>query len=298
MEGREAGAPPLPVETHHLDGEAGEISVPGDIMPGPSPNAIQMVGVAYGILFVIVGAFLWRSGRFSRTVRYILLAVTILLGFSIFSPMLPYMFQELVANAGFRAGAGLLGAAFGMVLFFLLAFLFGRHFCGYLCPIGAVQEAASLVPAPKFRLPWKPLSSITRGLVFLLILWCGLALSLPVLHFFGIRQFFTLTFSAGFVVFSCLVVVSLFFYRPFCRFVCPVGAIFQVVATPALWKIRRTDACIECGKCEKACPTSEAGKEDSKGECYLCQRCMDACPVAGALRYGGKPGRENTGSDP
>jgi len=105
-------------------------------------------------------------------------------------------------------------------------------------------------------------------------------------------------FFRGFVVFSCLVVVSLFFYRPFCRFVCPVGAIFQVVATPALWKIRRTDACIECGKCEKACPTSEAGKEDSKGECYLCQRCMDACPVAGALRYGGKPGRENTGSDP
>jgi len=294
MERRETGCPPLPIETHYLDVDEGGISIPGDIMPGPGPNTIQMVGVAYGILFVIVGALLWRSGKFTRTVRYILLAVTILLGFSIFSPMLPYMFQELVANTGFRAGAGLLGAAFGMALFFLLAFLFGRHFCGYLCPIGAVQEVASLVPAPKLRLPWKPLSVIARGLVFLFILWCGLALSLPVLHFFGIRQFFTLTFSAGFVVFSCLVVVSLFFYRPFCRFVCPVGAIFQVVATPALWKIRRTDACIDCGKCEKACPTSEAGKEDSKGECYLCHRCMDACPVAGALRYGGKPRREET----
>lgn len=261
-------------------------------MPGPGPNTIQVVGIAYGILFFIVGAFLWRAGRFSGTVRYALLLVTILLGFAIFSPMLPFMFGELVARADSRVGATLLGAAFGMVLFFLLTFLFGRHFCGYLCPIGAVQEVAYLVPIQKVRLPGKVFPVVVRAVVFLLILGAGLAFSLSILHYFGIRQFFMLTFSSGFLVFSCIMIVSIFFYRPFCRLICPLGAIFQVFATPARWKIRRTDACIECGKCEKVCPTGEAGREDTKGECYFCRRCMDVCPTKGALVYGGKKREE------
>jgi polyferredoxin len=253
-----------------------------------------MVGIAYGILFVIAGALLWRSGRFSRTVRYALLLVTILLGFAIFSPMLPYMFGELVARADSRVGATLLGATLGMVLFFLLTFLFGRHFCGYLCPVGAVQEVAYVVPVPKVRLPWKILPVIVRAVVFLLIIGAGLVYSISILSYVGIRQFFTLTLSAGFLVFSCLLIISVFFYRPFCRFICPLGAIFHVFAIPSRWKIRRTDACIECGKCENACPTSEAGREDTKGECYLCGRCMDTCPVKGTLIYAGKTSKEGT----
>lgn len=261
-------------------------------MPGPGPNTIQLVGIAYGILFVIIGAFLWRWGRFSKTVKYVLLLVTILLGFIIFSPMLPFMFGELVARADSRVGATLLGAAFGMILFFILTFLFGRHFCGYLCPVGAVQEVAYFVPVPKVRLPWKVFPMIVRAVVFLFILGAGLVYSLSILHYLGIRQFFTLTISVGFLVFSCLLIVSLFFYRPFCRFICPLGAIFQLFAIPARWKIRRTDACITCGKCESACPTSEAGRDDLKGECYLCRRCMEACPTKGELVYGGKKREE------
>jgi polyferredoxin len=275
--------------------EHGRYPIRGEKMPGPGPNTIQLVGIAYGIIFVIIGAFLWRSGRFSKAAKYALLIVTILLGFGIFSPMLPYMFGELVARADSRVGATLLGAVFGMALFFILTFLFGRHFCGYLCPIGAIQEIAYGVPAPKVRLPWKILPVIVRAVVFFLILGAGLGLSISVLQYFGIRQFFALTISTGFIVFSCLVVISIFFYRPFCRFICPLGAIFHIFATAARWKIRRTDACIECGKCEEACPTSEAGKEDTKGECYVCRRCMDACPVRGALVYGGKTRQDGTG---
>lgn len=264
----------------------------GDTVPGPGPSTLQFVGIAYGIVSVIVGAFLWRSRRFSKHVRYAFLLVTILFGFMVFSPMLPYMFQELVASPGSRVGAMLLGAAFGMAVFFLLAALFGRHFCGYLCPIGAVQEVAYMVPLPRARFPSKVIPLLVRGIVFLVILGAGLAFSIPVLFSFGIRQFFTLTVSAGFFAFFCMILLSLFLYRPFCRFVCPLGAIFWVFGLVARWKIRRSDACIECGKCERACPTGEAGREDGKGECYLCRRCMDACPVEGALFYGGKKSSE------
>lgn len=257
-------------------------------MPGPGPNTIQLAGIVYGILFVVIGAFLWKTGTFTKTVKYILLLVTILLGFAIFSPMLPHNFQQLVLRADGYVGFALMGAAVGMTVFFLLTFLLGRHFCGYLCPIGAVQELAHLVPAPKVKLPWKTGLSVIRGLIFIAILIAGLGFSISVLAFFGIQEFFRLIFSLGFLVFLTVIIISIFIYRPFCRLICPLGAIFQIVATPGRWKIRRTEACIECKKCEKACPTNEAGRDDRKGECYLCRRCLDSCPVEGALRYGGE----------
>lgn len=263
-------------------------------MPGPGPSSIQLIGIAYGLLFTLIGAFLWRTGRFSRTVKYILLLVTILLGFAIFSPMLPFMFQELVISAGSFVGVALLSAALGMTIFFLFALLFGRQFCGHLCPIGALQELASLAPTPKIQLPWKVALMSIRGIVFCLIIFMGITFSIAILAFFGIRQFFTLTFSLGFIVFVVLIALSLFVYRPFCRIICPLGAFFQLCATFAWWKIRRTDACIECKKCEMVCPTNEAKKDDVKGECYLCRRCIEVCPTEGALYYGkkGEPDRK------
>lgn len=258
-------------------------------MPGPGPNLAPLVGIVYAVLFIFIGVYLWRTGRFTRMVKLILLLVTVLMGFVFFSPMIPHNFQMLLIRAGTGAGVGfaLVGAAVGMTVFFLLAFLFGRHFCGYLCPIGAVQELAYEVPTPKIRLPWKVALSVIRGLVFLLIIGAGLGLSLSILGFFGITEFFRLTISLGFVIFLGVVAIAIIIYRPFCRLVCPVAVIFQLVATPARWKIRRTDACIACRNCEKACPTNEAGRDDWKGECYLCHRCIDACPVDGALKYGG-----------
>ncbi|MDH7594155.1 MAG: 4Fe-4S binding protein [Methanomicrobiales archaeon] len=250
------------------------------------PSGIQFVGIAYGLIFTIIGAILWYKGIFSTRLKYTLLIVTLVFGFAIFSPMLPFMFQELVATSGGGAGASIAMAAAGMSAFFALALLFGRHFCGYLCPIGAVQELAFLVQVPKVKTPWKKSFLLIRGAVFIHIVISGVAFSFSLLGFLGVRQFFTLHISAGFLVFLAIIAVALFVYRPFCRIVCPIGAIFYIFAAMARWKIRRTGSCIECKTCERACPVSEAGREDAKGECYLCRRCIDACPVKGALVYG------------
>jgi NAD-dependent dihydropyrimidine dehydrogenase PreA subunit len=53
----------------------------------------------------------------------------------------------------------------------------------------------------------------------------------------------------------------------------------------SLFKLRRNPSCIECGKCEMACPVDEAKRGDRKGECYLCARCIEVCPVKGAITY-------------
>ena len=75
------------------------------------------------------------------------------------------------------------------------------------------------------------------------------------------------------------------FYRPFCRLICPYAVLLSLGTWKGVFKLQRTDACIECKKCEKACPTDEAKREDGKAECYLCGRCTDICPVAGSLKY-------------
>jgi polyferredoxin len=74
-------------------------------------------------------------------------------------------------------------------------------------------------------------------------------------------------------------------YRPFCRLVCPYGALLSLAAGKSLLRLHRTGACIDCKKCENACPTDEAKRGDAKAECYLCGRCKDVCPAAGALKY-------------
>lgn len=256
-------------------------------MPGPAFSPFQMIGIVYAFIFFLLGAYLWRKRLFSRKLWYLLLVVSALLGFLIFSPVLPFQFQELILQlGGGSAGFTIIAAAIGIALFLLLTYLFGRQFCSYLCPVGAVQELAHAVPGPKVPVRAKVTLTIARWIVFIIIIIAGIGFSTGILAILGLRQFFTLTLSFGFLVFLGILVISVFIYRPFCRVICPVAVFFQMAAAFSRWKIRRTPACIECGKCEKACPTGEAGKKDRKSESYLCRRCMEVCPKEDALLYG------------
>ncbi|MDT8358646.1 MAG: 4Fe-4S binding protein, partial [Methanomicrobiaceae archaeon] len=127
---------------------------------------------------------------------------------------------------------------------------------------------------------------IVRAAVFVVFLLGGLLLSVNLLGALGLRHFFHLqTASLSFALFGGIVLLSAAVYRPFCRLICPYGALLSLASTRPLFALRRTDACIECGKCERACPTDVAGRDAPRGECYLCGRCVEACPVEGALVY-------------
>jgi polyferredoxin len=252
---------------------------------GPGANPLQAVGLVYAVVLVLVSAWLWRTGRFSRPVGYGLLLLTVLLGFAIFSPMLPHQFQTPLLQLGGSIGAGIAGVVAAIALLIVLSFLVGRQFCGSLCPIGAVQELAYLAPVPKVKITRVKELSVVRAVVLLLILGAAIGAGTAVLSIFGIREFFTLTVSAAFFAFVAVIAVSLIFYRPFCRIICPLGALFQIAAVQGRWRLRRTDACVACGRCERACPTGDAGAPT--GECYFCRRCVEACHVDGALVYSG-----------
>jgi ferredoxin-type protein NapH len=250
---------------------------------------LETIPPVIGLLYVIIGiplnAYIWYKGKFSKKIRVAFSLISVALGFLIFSPMAPFQLQSIALNDTQSLGFPVAGAIAFMVLFIVLVLVAGRIFCGYLCPIGAVQELAYEVPAKKARLLQKSTLFAIRSVFFILFFAMAFFLSTGILDFFGIRQFFYLDVaSIFFVVFIVIILVSVFFYRPFCRIACPLGALYTAAGMASLLKIRRTAACTECGKCEEACPTGEAKKGDAKGDCYLCGRCVEACP-AGALSY-------------
>jgi polyferredoxin len=245
----------------------------------------KMVGFIYALAMILVIAYLWYSGRWRQEIGWLVLVISAALGFLIFSPVAPYQFQQLVLRDEPGLGAPLIVGAIGLSIVFLLTLAFGRFFCGYLCPAGVLQEIAFHAPVPRIRLRQKNAFMALRWAFFVVFFLMAFVFSASLLGWFGIRDFFYLSLTAGTAVFMVVLVLSMTFYRPFCRIVCPYGALLSLGAGKSLLRIQRTDACIECKKCETACPTDEAKRDDRKMECYLCGRCTDVCPVSGALIY-------------
>jgi ferredoxin-type protein NapH len=245
----------------------------------------KMVGFIYALVMIVVIAYLWYSGRWRQKIGWLLLVITTALGFLIFSPVAPWQLQQLVLRDVQGLGAPLIVGLIGLSIVLLLTIVFGRFFCGYLCPVGTVQEIASHAPVPKVNWRQKKVFMAVRAVFFVVFLLMAFLLSASLLAWFGIRDFFSLLLTTGTVVFIGVLLLSMTVYRPFCRLICPYGLLLSLGAWKGLFKLQRTDACIECKKCEKACPTDEAKRDDGKAECYLCGRCTEVCPATGALKY-------------
>ena len=252
----------------------------------------RVTGFAYAIVAIIALGILWYTGKINRKKAFIFLLISTGFGFLIFAPVAPHNFQQLILRDVTSLGASLQAAVFGLILLLLLSLVFGRIFCGHICPAGAIQELASLVPLPKIGQNWKEISRGIRAVVFVIVLAAAFGWSVGIIDYFGLEEFFSLDVtSVLFYVFLGVLLLSTVVYRPFCRFICPYGLLLSLTAAVSSFKFRRTDKCIECGLCEKACPTNEAKIGDLKSECYMCGRCIEVCPVEGALVYRRSTGR-------
>ena len=89
-----------------------------------------------------------------------------------------------------------------------------------------------------------------------------------------------LSILAGFLI---MMVIS---GRPFCRLFCPLGAIYALTAPLSLTGMAiHSDACIDCGKCDKVCPVGlDVRREVGSAECIACGDCKQICPQHGIVR--------------
>ena len=191
--------------------------------------------------------------------------------------------------------------------FFIFGSLFGRFVCGWLCPFGLLQDLLHKIPLFRKRkqLPYHSVLKYGKyvvlfGLVMIgsSFLFTGFA-KIPTFckylcpsgTFMGALPLLTvnetLRSQAGGLfywklgILLLLLVLSIKIYRPFCQYLCPLGAIYGWFNRFSLVQIRwKKESCISCMACQKACPVNlPPEKIDLSPECIKCGKCIHACPV-------------------
>jgi ferredoxin len=180
----------------------------------------------------------------------------------------------------------------------ILVLLMGSAFCGWICPLGAIQEWLSRI-RQRF-IPWRitvpdKLDRILRYgryVVLALILFTTYSAGELVFGDYCPWRATAHLGSAevaigGVVILGLLVVANLFVERAWCRYACPLGAILGVSNKLTPVKLARNDSvCSACGLCSKQCPvgidiTRQAAITDTT--CIRCLECVDSCPKPEAL---------------
>ena len=244
-------------------------------------------GVPFALIYMLAGvpiaAYLWKTGNMDRTTTLLLLVISTTAGFVFLSPIIP---MEFIGLTRLATGSGFLVPGIIDILVVLaISLLVGRIFCGHICPVGTIQELASHVPLKKIDIRNTKIPEMIRFAVFIAVVIGGVYL-IDLMGYTGAYDFFSLTLTAGLFIFAAILLLSAFLYRPVCRFLCPYGVLFSLLSHVSRYRLKRTETCIQCRKCEKACPVHVAGAGVSKRECYLCGRCTEVCPVTGAIVYG------------
>ncbi len=191
-----------------------------------------------------------------------------------------------------------------LVAFLAISLVFRKAFCSWLCPVGTVSEwlwrFGRRTFGRNFFLPrW--LDVALRSLKYVLLglfLYAVGSMSVGAIEAFlggpygliadvKMLNFFRFLSVTAAVVLGILLVASIFVQNFWCRYLCPYGALVGLVALLSPARIRRSpEACIDCSKCAKACPSLLPVDKlitVRSAECTGCLECVAECPAAGAL---------------
>ena len=252
----------------------------------------------FWVVISILTILLINAEMMSRKVFIAISVITILFGGILFGgfPNVLVPTQYILRILGRQGLISSLHAAV-IVLSLILgsSLIVGRIFCGFACPIGALQELISKInfksdlkaqEKVKYRIEGSSkIASLVRrvflGILIIMAVFGGilfLETINPLSGFFIFRSTFTLTLIIPLISLIIVSIVSIFVYRPWCRYLCPFGAFSSLCSRISKKKYRRTEDCTNCGLCEKICPTQEAYAGSKKNECYFCNRCIEICP--------------------
>lgn len=204
--------------------------------------------------------------------------------------------------------------------FYIVGFLMivgaltGRLTCGFLCPFGFFQDLLHKVPFPKKLRTFRgdrALRFIKYGILVLFVVllpmflvdatglgspyFCKLICPAGTLEG-GIPLVVansSLQDAVGFLyawkigILVVLIILSLMIWRPFCKYLCPLGAVYSLFNPISLVRLRLDrEKCVTCGQCAQVCPMNvEPFRNPDSMECIRCGRCGVACPT-GALSLG------------
>ena len=209
-------------------------------------------------------------------------------------------FQAVVGSSKFSFSYYITG--------FLILFgvLLGRFICGFLCPFGWFQDLLHKIPGKKLSTAkLKPLRYLKYVIlvVFVILLPAFVTNSLGMGDPFfckyicpqgvlegaiplalansGIRSALGHLFTFKFTILALFIILSILFYRPFCKWICPLGAIYSLFNKVSFLKIQVDhEKCVGCQKCSRVCKMDvNVVDTPNHPECIRCGECMKACPT-------------------
>jgi len=186
--------------------------------------------------------------------------------------------------------------------------LMGRFVCGWLCPFGLIQDLLNKIPFPKkigtfkgdkllrklkyvifavfvILLPLVLVDVLGQGAPYFCKLICPagtLEGGIPlVLLNKSMRSALGVLYAWKNALLLITVILSILIYRPFCKYICPLGAVYSVFNPVSVFRYRvDKEKCTDCGACAKACKMQvDPVKNANHPECIRCGACKKACPV-------------------
>ncbi|MDA8429640.1 MAG: 4Fe-4S binding protein [Geobacteraceae bacterium] len=261
------------------------------------------------IQFCFLGFMLWLGIRFYQFVRYVLSAGT--------TPFVP----RPDGIEGFLPISGLLGlsawfrglgintvhpaAVVLLVTILVVSLLLRRSFCSWICPVATISECSWKSGFSRFRrnlrLPSR-LDLALRCVKYLLLAFFVYSIAFAMsndglLDFIRsdyhksadvrLLDFFLHISPLTLGMLAALIAASVILRNPFCRYLCPYGALLGLVALLSPLRVTRDrDHCVSCGVCSQVCPVYidvMHKKSVNSPECIGCWRCISHCRAQGAL---------------
>ena len=175
-----------------------------------------------------------------------------------------------------------------VVIIFLLTILFGRVFCGWICPLGFIFDLTYKLRVKLFglkKLPEVP-AKIHNKLIYLkyviLALFLILTYHFATYAYCSVCPIGALTNLSGtlisFVVLIGFMALGFIYPMAFCRYFCPIGALLGIFSIKPIFKLKLNDKCVKCKLCERKCPAQiNITKKIEQYECIRCFECISSC---------------------
>lgn len=189
----------------------------------------------------------------------------------------------------------------------LIGLLVGRFICGWMCLFGLIQELLYKIPTPKlkisgkadkvlrfikyvmllvfvFGLPFFYRGDVNVGLPFFCKFICPVGTlegGIPlVLLNKGMRAAAGALFGWKFFLLILCILTSIFIYRPFCKYICPLGAFYSLFQKVSILRLSLDkDRCVSCGACARQCKMGvNPASIPNSTECIRCGECVKVCP--------------------
>lgn len=190
----------------------------------------------------------------------------------------------------------------------IIGVLVGRFICGWLCLFGLIQELLYKIPIKKITVPDK-LDRILRKFKYVFLVVFVILLPIILRDEYGVSfpYFCKWVCPVGMLdggipllalnesmraaahwlyvwklaILIVIVVLSIVIHRPFCKYICPLGAFYGLFNRFSFLKLKcNSETCTSCGACAKICKMQvDPSKTPNSAECIRCGECVKVCPA-------------------